>query len=71
MGLLKRATWSGPRREPPQPEKQYMAVAALTKAGLTVDDADDAIERHLTPERLRHEKISQARPESFGNPAEG
>ena len=40
MGLLKRATWSGPHREPPQPEKQYMAVAALAKAGLTVEEAN-------------------------------
>ena len=39
MGLLKRATWSGPHREPPQPEKQYMAVAALAKVGLTVEEA--------------------------------
>ena len=40
MGLLKRATWSGPHREPPQPEKQYMAVAALAKAGLIVEEAN-------------------------------
>ena len=40
MGLLKRATWSGPHREPPQPEKQYMAVAALAKVGLTVEEAE-------------------------------
>ena len=40
MGLLKRATWSGPHREPPQPEKQYMAVSALAKAGLTVEEAE-------------------------------
>ena len=43
MAMLKRATWAGPRREPPQPEKQFMAVAALTKAGLTVDDANDQL----------------------------
>ena len=40
MGMLKRATWPGPRRDPPQPEKQYMAVAQLTKAGLTVEEAN-------------------------------
>ena len=40
MGMLKRATWPGPRRDPPQPEKQFMAVAALTKAGLTVEEAN-------------------------------
>ena len=40
MSLLKRATWSGPHREPPQPEKQYMAVSALAKVGLTVEEAD-------------------------------
>ena len=43
MEHLKRVTWTGPRREPPQPEKQYMAVAALKKAGLTVDEANDQL----------------------------
>ena len=40
MAAIKRVTWTGPRREPPQPEKQYMAVAALTKVGLTIDEAN-------------------------------
>ena len=40
MAHLKRATWSGPHRSPPQPEKQYMAVSALAKVGLTVEEAE-------------------------------
>ena len=43
MAMLKRPTWAGPHREPPQPEKQYMAVAALAKVGLTVDEANDQL----------------------------
>ena len=39
MAELRRPTWPGPRREPPQPEKELLAVAALGRAGLSVGDA--------------------------------
>ena len=42
--LLEAATWAGPRREPPQPEKEWQAIAALGKAGLTVPDANAQLE---------------------------
>ena len=44
MRLLRAATWAGPRREPPLPEKEWLAVAALGKAGLSVQDADAQLE---------------------------
>lgn len=40
---LSRVSWPGPRREPPQPEKQYLAVAALAKEGLTPADANESL----------------------------
>ena len=35
MAALKLPKWAGPYREPPQPEKELMAAAALARAGLT------------------------------------
>ena len=45
MAALKRPVWPGPRREPPQPEKELMAVAALARAGMTAE-----AQQQLNPE---------------------
>ena len=34
MAALKQPKWSGPRREPPQPEKEAQALALLTDKGI-------------------------------------
>ena len=34
MAAIKRPTWTGPRREPPQPEKEAQALALLTDKGI-------------------------------------
>ena len=44
MAALKMPTWAGPYREPPQPEKELMAAAALARAGLP-----DEAKEHLNP----------------------
>ena len=45
MAAMKRSLWAGPRREPAQPEKEMMALAALIRAGLTMTEATALLER--------------------------
>ena len=45
MRALKRATWRGPKRQPPQPEKEAQSLALLTDKGIiTAADARDQLE---------------------------
>ena len=41
---LKQPMWPGPHREPPQPEKEITALAALLRAGLSPDEAKSILE---------------------------
>ena len=43
MAHLKRPKWLGPKRESPQPEKEFMAVAALARAGTDVKTAKEQL----------------------------
>ena len=45
MALLKRPTWRGPKRQPPQPEKEAQSLALLAREGIiSADDARDQLE---------------------------
>ena len=45
MAELKRPAWRGPKRQPPQPEKEAQSLALLTDKGiLSPDDARDQLE---------------------------
>ena len=44
MAKLKQPSWRGPKRQPPQPEKEAASLVALTGAGIiTTDDANKAL----------------------------
>ena len=46
MAEIKRPTWSGPKRQPPQPEKEAQSLALLTDKGIiSADEARDQLER--------------------------
>ena len=46
MAEIKRPAWSGPKRQPPQPEKEAQSVAMLVDKGIiTADDARDQLEK--------------------------
>ena len=46
MAEIKRPAWRGPKRQPPQPEKQAQSLALLTDKGIiTPDDAREELEK--------------------------
>ena len=46
MAEIKRPAWSGPKRQPPQPEKEAQTLALLTDKGIiTPEDARDQLEK--------------------------
>ena len=46
MAELKRPAWRGPKRQPPQPEKEAQSLALLTDKGIiTAEDARDQLEK--------------------------
>ena len=46
MAEIKRPAWRGPKRQPPQPEKEAQTLALLTDKGIiTADDARDQLEK--------------------------
>ena len=46
MAELKRPAWSGPKRQPPQPEKEAQTLALLTDKGIiTPEDAREQLEK--------------------------
>ena len=45
MAALKRPAWRGPKRQPPQPEKEAQSLALLAREGIiSADDARDQLE---------------------------
>ena len=46
MAEIKRPAWSGPKRQPPQPEKEAQSLALLTDKGIiTAADAREQLEK--------------------------
>ena len=46
MAALKRPSWRGPKRQPPQPEKEALSLAALVSAGImSTDDANKELDQ--------------------------
>ena len=46
MAAIKKPAWRGPKRQPPQPEKEAQSLALLTDKGIiTAADARDQLER--------------------------
>ena len=46
MAAIKKPAWSGPKRQPPQPEKEAQSLALLTDKGIiSADEARDQLEK--------------------------